>query len=238
VTDFIPLKKWLGGIGEAESGDKVPAAFLPVAALAVAFGALVCVASGTANAQVLTPVYSAAAPAAYVDGAEYSTKFATTNTGATTINIAGLGAKTAVTVTGAALPAGYLRTDVRTRLWYDAASNRLVVDRETEYDNNTNGEFWKYADGRMTCLSPTFSVAISTTAGSVFSSGSATPTWTFPAEFAAIPFVVSTPLTNSSTWGGGNPGASTTSSNLRVFSTGSIASSSVKGCAEGRWYQP
>jgi hypothetical protein len=189
VADAIPLKKWPGGVGEMEPGDQVPAGFLPVPELATAFGLLVCTAGGTANAQTLTPVFTAAAPAAYVDGAEYATKFVTTNTGAATINISGLGAKAAVTITGVALPAGYLRTDVRTRLWYDGSIDKLVVDRQPETFVNASGRGLRLANGyQRTIQTYSASVAITTATGALFVGTG--PTTAYPAAFASTPDVL------------------------------------------------
>lgn len=99
---------------------------------------------GSANTYTLTPVV---ARSSYVTGDQFRTRFSVTNTGATTVNVSGLGAKTCVTVTGAALPAGYIRTDADTVLSYDGTN--FVTEREVEYGSNANGTFWRYADGKL-----------------------------------------------------------------------------------------
>ena len=101
---------------------------------------------GTANVLTLAPAF---ARTAYVTGDEFSFRATAANTGATTINVGGLGAKAAVTVTGAALPAGYIRTDVDTVCFYDGT--RFVVQREIERGSNANGEYVRFADGTQAC---------------------------------------------------------------------------------------
>lgn len=102
---------------------------------------------GTANAVTLAPAF---ARTAYTTGDEFRFRATATNTGATTINVGGLGAKTAVTVTGAAVPAGYIRTDVDTVCVYDGT--KFVVQRDVETGENANGRFTRYADGKLECL--------------------------------------------------------------------------------------
>lgn len=103
--------------------------------------------SGTANAIALAP---AIARASYDRGDSFRFRATATNTGATTINVSGLGVKNAVTVTGVALPAGYIRTDVDTVCVYDGTN--FVVQREVEVGSNANGSFTRYADGKLECL--------------------------------------------------------------------------------------
>ena len=76
---------------------------------------------GTANALTLTSI-NTAVQAAYVVGQQYRFRATAINTGAATINIDNLGAVALKTVTGAALPAGYIRTDVDTVITYDGVN--------------------------------------------------------------------------------------------------------------------
>ena len=101
---------------------------------------------GTANTVTLAPAF---ARTAYVAGDEFRFRATAANTGATTINVGGLGAKAAVTVTGSALPAGYIRTDVDTVCVYDGT--RFVMQREIESGSNTNGAYTRFSDGLQTC---------------------------------------------------------------------------------------
>ncbi|HCP54607.1 MAG: hypothetical protein CMK72_00960 [Pseudomonadaceae bacterium] len=108
-----------------------------------------CTYGGTANVITLTVNDSLGKPSAYVAGAQYRFRATAVNTGATTINIEGLGAKALVTVTGVALPAGYIRAGVDTTITYDAVGDRFVASREVERGNNSNGSFTRYEDGTI-----------------------------------------------------------------------------------------
>lgn len=133
---------------------------------------------GTANAITLAPAF---ARTAYAAGDEFRFRATATNTGATTINVGGLGAKAAVTATGVALPAGYIRTDVDTVCVYDGT--KFVVQREIEIGSNANGRFVKEASGRLTCSNVFGSNSTTpTTYGQMFISG--TVPMTFPHVFA------------------------------------------------------
>lgn len=105
-----------------------------------------------------------------------------------------------------------------------------------ERGSNANGEYVRWADGTQICISPSFTTAITTATGSIFSNQGDVKTWTFPAAFSAVPKVTSLPGTNSTTWGGANAAETTTAASLRVFASGSVASSSVSGYAIGRWF--
>lgn len=109
---------------------------------------------GSANAVALTPAFTRTA---YAVGDEFRFRASAANTGATTINVGGLGAKAAVTVTGAALPPGYIRSGVDTVCTYDGA--RFVVGREIEYGSNANGNYVKLADGTAICTFERFGYA-------------------------------------------------------------------------------
>ncbi|WP_177340762.1 hypothetical protein [Comamonas thiooxydans] len=182
---------------------------------------------GTANAITLTPAY---ARSAYVVGDEFRFRAIATNTGATTINVGGLGVKAAVTVTGAALPAGYIRTDVDTFCVYDGTS--FVMQREVEYGSNANGSFIKSANGVLDCYCTNQNVAASNVFGAVF--GSDLVNFTFPVAFSATPKIV--PLSNSS--GGWAISSTPTTSAVGLFAISPLTGTSVLiGCAaNGRWY--
>ena len=109
---------------------------------------------------------------------------ASQNTGATTLNLAGTGVKSCVTISGAGLPAAYLRTGIPTTAHYNGTY--WVLDREPEYGSNANGEYWRYASGLQVCRQYVVNdaVAWSTADGSLFRAASAA-TWTFPAPFVA-----------------------------------------------------
>ncbi|MDH1700262.1 hypothetical protein [Comamonas terrigena] len=101
-----------------------------------------CVYGGSANAITLTSI---APQGGIVRGSPKVFRATATNTGATTINLDTLGAVPAVTVTGAALPAGYIRTDVDTVAVHNGTN--WVVGRQVQYGVNTNGSFVLRDDG-------------------------------------------------------------------------------------------
>lgn len=96
-------------------------------------------AAGTANA--LTATLSPA-PTSYASivGAPIRIKIASTNTGAATINLNGLGAKAIVTPNGAALQAGDLPQDAIVVLVYDGTSFQVVSS-----NGGHNGVQWRGA---------------------------------------------------------------------------------------------
>lgn len=149
---------------------------------AAALGGLRCSYGGSANAIALSYGLTALTPGLRL-------RFSATayNTGATTIDLDGLGAIACVTVTGAALPAGYIRTDAETEAFYTGSV--WVLRRAPESITNANGTAWRYEDGRQLCEH-------SFDAGDTRAQGNGTfddpyrtvnLSWSFPAVFAAPP---------------------------------------------------
>ncbi|MEM7596497.1 MAG: DUF2793 domain-containing protein [Pseudomonadota bacterium] len=127
---------------------------------------------GTADALTLTTGANfAALPVGYM------ARFRATapNTGATTIDTDGLGTVPCTTVTGVALPAGYIRTDVDTTAVYDGTS--WVLDRMPEHGSNANGNYSRLADGTLLFQDTVTLDRVSTTR--------LTATVTFPAAFSS-----------------------------------------------------
>lgn len=83
---------------------------------------------GTANAVTAS---STSAIASYVAGLELTVKLTTTNTGAATINVDGVGAKTIKRADGSALQAGDLTSGQLVKLVYDGTDFRLIGASET-----------------------------------------------------------------------------------------------------------
>lgn len=79
--------------------------------------------AGTATAYTVT---ASPAPTAYVTGMSYRVKIHDANTGAATVNINSLGARTIKTAAGAALAAGDLALGVIVDLTYDGTDFRVV----------------------------------------------------------------------------------------------------------------
>ena len=113
---------------------------------------------GTADAITLTSVNTVALTA-LTTGDLFRARITTTNTGAATVLIDGIGSPlTCKTKTGAALPAGYFRTDVDTTMVYDGTD--VIVSREVEKGSNANGECTRFEDGLLiNSMSETVSVS-------------------------------------------------------------------------------
>lgn len=174
---------------------------------------------GTANAITLTAGFTSLSV-----GMQVRFRAAAANTGAATINLDGLGAIACRTITGAALPAGYIRTDADTTATYNGTF--WVVDRLVESGGNANGAFLRLADGTQICIR---SLAISATAEVAVS---------FPAAFVALPVVAMGPS---------SPTILALSPMLRgltvsgmsvccIDRTDSLRAVTVHYQAQGRWY--
>lgn len=120
-----------------------------------------------------------------LDNAQIRFRATAANTGAATINLDGLGAKACRTVTGVALPAGYIRTDADTLATYDGTY--WVLDRAPEVGSNSNGQYLRLANGYQSCSKSLPAAGVSTTL--------IRSLWTYPAAFAAGsgPKVTATP---------------------------------------------
>jgi len=82
---------------------------------------------GTADTYVLTPTFTGFAPAAYLLGMQVRFMPANTNTGASTINVNGLGAKSIVSQSGGALKAGDLTAGESYTIYYDGTNFVLKI---------------------------------------------------------------------------------------------------------------
>lgn len=203
-------------------------------------GSPYCTYGGTANAITLTVNDLLGTPSAYVAGAQYRFRATTANgPGGTTINVAGLGDKTAVTVTGAALPAGYIRTDVDTVITYDVSIDSFVVGRELERGSNANGTYVRSSDGEISYI-------IQTTDGTGWASSAYGSTGlsrhqktiTLPAGAVAGTGATAGSGQDQSQWvwiGSASIGATTVL--IQLFSsTASISSVSLRITIVARWY--
>jgi hypothetical protein len=101
---------------------------------------------GTANAITVT---TGLGLTTLVTGMEIRFRATATNTGATTINVDGLGVVAASKARGGVMPAGYIRTDVDTVARYSGTD--WVCSREVEFGSNANGKFTRWEDGRQVC---------------------------------------------------------------------------------------
>lgn len=155
------------------------------------------------------------------------------NTAATTINLDGSGVKNCVTVTGAALPAGYIRAGMPCDAVYDGTN--WVVRRAPEYASNANGEYWRYDDGRQECLCTKTSTDTQNVAlGGLFRTVGST--MTYPAAFVAAPMVSPGHTADTAAWY--TIDAPTTSAVFirQVGATSGAINITYRAKAEGRWY--
>ena len=86
--------------------------------------------SGSADAYVLTEIGSKQAPTAYTNGMRVRCEVANANTGASTVNVAGLGVKNIRLPSGSSPGAGDING--RTELIYDSANNRFELQNAEE----------------------------------------------------------------------------------------------------------
>lgn len=197
---------------------------------------------GTVNARTLT---SGASFASIPTGLMLRFRAPGANTAATTINLDGLGAQACVTVTGAALPSGYIRTDVDTVAVWDGTN--WVVDREVQRIENANGIATRWSDGRQIChhtIAAGSGIAVG--AGTLASPyGTSAFSWTFPSAFSAAPAVAGTvgfdgaTLDNRSFTLAIRTATTTAASNMnavRLTSSAVDVSVTARVIASGVWY--
>lgn len=109
-----------------------------------------------------------------------------------------------------------------------AVADGAIIERGI----NDNGEYVKFADGTLICLSPPIGVAVPTGAGALFRSE--TETWTYPYESVTTPNIATT-AGSINRWVGSNP--SVASLDFRVFGTSSSDNPiGVRLTAFGRWF--
>ena len=164
---------------------------------------------------------------------------ASANTGAATIALDGGSAVACVTVTGAALPAGYIRTDVDTEAVFTGSA--WVLAREAERGEGANGSYTRLAGGTQFCaisINET-DTAWSTASGSIYVRASVLA-WTYPAAFSASPVMSATVRRATLSGGGANINSiSTTGCDCTPWAAVSVAASNSKFVhltAIGRWY--
>lgn len=178
---------------------------------------------GTANALTL----ALAQPLkAYVTGLQLRFRATAANTGAATVNVDSLGAKTLKTVTGAALPAGYIRTGVDTVITYDGTG--FIADRQIETGGTAANWYRRFADGTQMCGT------------NEIASASADKTWTFGAAFLDTNYTIAGSQRSGSSGGAvmvsfGNAAAGSVTFGC-WSDTGSRSAQTCSMTAVGRWY--
>lgn len=188
--------------------------------------------AGTANAiTVDMPVGEA-----LIAGLTFWFRPGSANTGATTLNLSGTGAKHCVTVTGVGLPSGYLRAGRPTVVFYDGAS--WVVRRDPEYGANANGAYWRYEDGRQECTKAPHTLKPAGANGT----GRMASAWDFPAIFyttenLALTGSITTPEPEHRAAVTFGPAAAINTTNVYYQETAGTSAEIVGTLsASGRWY--
>lgn len=149
---------------------------------------------GTGNAITLT---TGASLPSLPTGLMLRWRAGSANTGATTINVDGLGAQPCVTVTGAVLPAGYIRTDVDTVAIWDGTN--WQVQREAEAGSNSDGEWVRLANGWQECtrIIDLDGISLTTAYGALYRNASNLGPYAFPVAFANASSVYTVGITIS-----------------------------------------
>jgi len=141
-------------------------------------GGLATAVGGTANAITLTQT----GVGLLIAGQHVRFAATSSNTGATTIDLDGSGAKSCTTPKGVALPSGYIRTDAYTDAIYNGSS--FVVFRQAEDGSNANGDFWRMDSGLQICKQRFSNVTIAASTDNLI-------TWTLPAAFKGTGYAIS-----------------------------------------------
>jgi hypothetical protein len=198
-------------------GAKLNDNFADLDALALGFYTV----GGTANARTIT---TGLALTTIPTGFRVRFIAPAVNTGATTLEVDGAGPIACQTITGVALPNGYIRTGVVTEAYYNGTN--WIVDRLPERGSNANGEWTRSAEGLQTC---THTLTSSASGGVI---------WTFPQPFvnsAAKAF--GSPKQSSFNL---SPAFSSTTATQVEFSSFNTANGRVANTTDlfaiGRWY--
>lgn len=95
--------------------------------------------SGAANAYVLTAVGSWQQPTAYTNGMTVEFIGANANTGASTVNVAGLGVKNITTINGSIINSGDIGPTILTRIRYSTSSGSFLLEQVGSSNSEAGG---------------------------------------------------------------------------------------------------
>jgi len=182
---------------------------------------------GTANALSLT---TGSALPSLPTGLQLRFRATAGNTGPATVAVDGLAARSIRTVTGALLPAGYIRSGTGTVITYDGTD--FIAERQTERGSGADGDYTRWADGTQICWFATSAVGFTVNVTSYY-------TWTYPTGFAAPPVAGCTMRRNDNgtTAAAARQGLIDSETQSNWAHTGASAATwDFKLVANGRWY--
>ena len=159
-----------------------------------------------------------------VAGLQLRFRAVATNTGAATLALDGGPDVGCRTVSGAVLPAGYVRTDTDTQATFDGTF--WVLSRACERGTNANGSYERRADGSQVCWKSAHTCTSDDTGSE----------WTYPASFSADP-AISITLVGSSARIVGRGVVTASIVRPRMWTIGAVRiGGTVDLTAVGYWY--
>lgn len=157
------------------------------------------------------------------------------NTGAMTVNIDGLGAKTVANAAGAAVGAGMAKAGQILSVVYDGTNFVAFPVGGSVSGSTATGEYTRLADGTQICTSNDIdSGNVNTSTGNVFRSS--TLSWTYPIAFSAQPNVSGQSVGVAYRWVTPTVVTATAVSFAVISTFSSTAVSQGRLIAIGRWY--
>ena len=165
-----------------------------------------------------------------VHGLTAVVNFQSSNSGAVTLN-----GRPLLTVTGLALPAGYIRQNQVTRVtrW----GSGWIADRLPERGSNANGSYVRYADGRVVAPLTSQISAQALNAGNGFYSE--VRRFVFPILMSEMPIVTATADYFNGVFGIGVQVVTTTTSYVDITTTSPVSTTTIveiRALVNGYWY--
>lgn len=193
--------------------------------------------SGAADAYVLAVKANQQGPRSYFAGLKVSFSVNVTNTGASTIDVHGLGVKDIKNKDGSPLAASALIAGEFLTLQYNGT--HFIIDSEgtVQTGTNANGTAIKFPDGTMICLMQHLAAITMSAYLAGLNNGSFS--YTYPVAFVgALPTLgfgrTADNVTNG--WCGGGGASSLTNGTSKYFSSnGAVTASNIQISAIGRW---
>lgn len=184
---------------------------------------------GTANAITLTSDLDLAS---FPNGYRGYFIPAAANTGAVTFAIDGGSATAVKTVTGAALPSGYIRSGKLTEFWTDGTD--IFVHRLPEYSTSGTGDLWRFENNLQICWATYSGANANTAIGNGYWSGGLSKN--LPAAFVGNHVGWAENRSTATSWANGRVVNGSTQWGFGVFSFISRTGDDIYLGAIGEWY--